>query len=309
MRAQWIGIMLGLILTVACASAKAQPLDDLERDDSLALSIAWRMQVANAAYCARTVAATGVQLEDTAVYEDPAAVRSAYGLSGDIYVGAIAQGGPGDAAGLAVNTTIAAIDGKPVATIPPPPARAPFDRLKRVQAMLDDAAAHDGAVALTTGDGRTVRIKAVQACHVTVTIDDGKNYAKATRDEIRLGRKHFDAADGNVDVLAGMIGHEMAHAVLDHQALLVASHGSMAVVRRTEREADRLSVWLMANAGYRPEGAIEFQRTIIAAMGGFLTFDPDHGSWRKRAQAIAAEIAVLKSAPDGDWAHRFQREP
>jgi len=106
-----------------------------------------------------------------------------------------------------------------------------------------------------------------------------------------------------------MIGHEMDHAVLDHQAQLAASHGSVAVTRRTEREADRLSVWLMANAGYRPEGAIEFQRTIIAASAGFLTVDPTHGSWRERARVIATEIAVLKSAPDADWAHRFQREP
>ena len=297
------------ILLLTGVAAAAQPVDDLERDDSLALSIGWRMQVGNAAYCARAAPATGIQLEDTAVYDDPALVRSVYGLDGDIYIGALAETGPGAAAGLTVNTTITAIDDQPLSAIPAPLRRKPFDRLNTAQAMLDDAAARDGAVVLTASDGRKIRVAAVRACHVSIKVDDARNYAKAVRDEIRLGRKHFDEANGNVDLLAGMIGHEMAHAVLDHQALLAASHGSTAITRRTEREADRLSVWLLTNGGYRPEAAIEFQKEIIARHDGFLIIDPTHGNWRERARIIADEIAELKSAPDADWQHRFKREP
>jgi len=296
------------ILILAANAAIAQPVDTLERDDNLALSIAWRLQVANAAYCARAVPMTGIQLEDTAVYDDPAAVRRIYGLSGDIYVGALAENGPGATAGLAVNTTVIAIDGHPLSAIPAPTDRAPFDRLAQAQALLDDAAERQSTVTLTRSDGRIVSVAPVRACHVLVRIDDGKNYAKAVRDEIRLGRRFFDKANGNTDVLAGMISHEMAHAVLDHQALLARSHKSTSVTRRTEHEADRLSVWLLANAGFRPEAAIDFQRSIIAPTNTFLTVDPTHGGWRERVRTIEREIIVLKSAPGADWAHRFQRE-
>lgn len=45
------------LLLLACSSGvMAQPsdnpaVDDLERDDSLALSVAWRLQVGNARFC------------------------------------------------------------------------------------------------------------------------------------------------------------------------------------------------------------------------------------------------------------------
>lgn len=286
--------------------AHAQPVDDLQRADSLAQSIAWRLTTANAAFCVHAAPATGIVLEDAAVYADPALARSTYRLSGDIYVGALA--GPGADSGLAVNTALAAINAQPLAALPAPSRQDPFSRLRRAQTMLDDAAARDGMVNLTSVEGRTVRIAAVPACRVAVRIDDGKAYANATRDEIRLGRRQFDRAQGDAAVIAAMIAHELAHAVLDHQSAVEASHGATAVIRRTEREADRLSVWLMANAGYPPEAAVRFQQTIIAHFAGPLAIDPTHGPWRERARVIAEEIATMRAAPDLDWAHRFRRE-
>lgn len=300
--------MKALILALALwsSAAAAQPVDDLERDDNLALSIAWRLQAANAPFCPRVAPATGIQLQDTTLFNDPAAARVLYGLSGDIFIGALADDGPGARAGLAVNTTVTAIADQ---RIPAPASRDPFDRIHRLQALLDDTAAQIGAVRIALADGRTLRIAARPVCHVSVTVDDGKHYARATRDAIHLGRPFLDAAHGQTDVIAALIAHEMAHAVLDHQAMLAASQGSTTVTRRTEREADRLSVWLLANAGYPPEAAITLQRTVIARLSGFLAVDLTHDTWRTRARTIAAEIAVLKSAPDADWPHRFQREP
>jgi beta-barrel assembly-enhancing protease len=294
---------LGCLLLATPATA--QPVDDLERDDSLALSVAWQLEAGNARYCPHAPPATGIQLEDTAVYSDPALARRTYGLTGDISIGALAETGP--AAGLAVNQTVTAIDGQPLA-LPAPPASDPFARLRRAQALLDDTAAHDGTVTLTLGDSRTVSVTAVPACRVAVHIDDEKNYANATRDEIHLGRRHFDLAQGDRAVIAALIAHELAHAVLDHESLLEAHHSAPALVRTTEREADRLSVWLLANAGYPPEAALTFQRTVIAHVTGPLSIDPLHGSWRERSRIIAAEIATLKAAPDADWPRRFVRE-
>ena len=198
---------------------------------------------------------TGIQLEDTAVYGDPALARRTYGLSGDIYIGALAANAPGANAGLLVNTTIIAIDGQALSALPAPARSDPFTRWHLAQAMLDDAAARDGAVDLTPSepgaDHRVIHITAVPACRVTVKVDDRQNYASATRDEIRLGRHYLDAAHGD----PALIAQEMAHTVLDRQSRIEASHKSFAVVRRTEYEADRLSVWLLANAGYPPTAA------------------------------------------------------
>ncbi len=289
--------------------AVATPVDDLQRDDSLAQSIGWRLLTANASACPDVAAATGIQVQDTAAYDDPALARARYGLSGDIFVGALADDSPGAASGLTVNTTIIAIAGQPLTALPAPPPRTPYARLQRVQALLDDAAARDGVVALTGGGGRVYRVATVPACRVAIMVDDDRTYANATRGEIRIGRRLFDATEGNRDVIAAIIAHELAHAVLDHESQLAQAHRSLAVRRRTEREADRLSVWLLAKAGYPPAAALDFQRTLVARYGGPLAIDLTHGGWRARSRIIAAEIATLTASPDADWPLRFRREP
>jgi predicted Zn-dependent protease len=46
-----------------------------------------------------------------------------------------------------------------------------------------------------------------------------------------------------------------------------AKSGKTKVIKATEAEADRLSVWLMANAGYDPEAAISFWERYGKATG------------------------------------------
>jgi predicted Zn-dependent protease len=79
-------------------------------------------------------------------------------------------------------------------------------------------------------------------------------------------------------------------------------------VRRTEREADRLAVWLLANAGYDPEAAVQMTQ-LLRPRGLFVMAAPSHGSTSARVRDIAAEIAALRAAPDANWALRFRREP
>jgi hypothetical protein len=301
--------ILAFALLLCATGSHAQPVDDLQRDDALVLSVAWRLQVGNAQYCPHVTRQTGIQLQDTATYGDPALARQTFGLSGDIYIGALAADSPGSRTGLTVNTTVIAIDGHPLSAIPTPARSAPFARWHAVQDMLDLAAAHDGAVDLTTADNRVIHVAAVPACQITVKVDDQKSYANATRDEIRVGRRYVDAAHGDPALIAALIAHEMAHAVLDHQSQIEASHKALATVRRTEHEADRLSVWLLANAGYPPEAAIALQRGVVAKLTGPFAIDTAHGNWRERASRIEREIATMKAAPDADWPRRFQREP
>jgi predicted Zn-dependent protease len=82
----------------------------------------------------------------------------------------------------------------------------------------------------------------------------------------------------------------------------------VAAVRRTEREADRLSVWLLANAGHDPEAAPRMIRRL-GPHSLFVTASPTHGKASTRAREMLAEIADLRAAPDQDWSRRFVREP
>lgn len=303
---QYFGPALALALTLSAAlPAWAQPVDDLQQDDALVQTIGWRLSHANAAYCPRGAPGIGLLLGDVQTFSDPAGTRAYYGLSGDIAVAAVAAGSPAEAAGLAVNTVVTSVVGTPIG---PAPRQGSWDRVWALQSRLEQAAARDGEVALTLADGRAVTVKAAPSCGVRFILDDAKNNAAATRSEVRIGREALDQLGGDEAMIAAMLAHELAHAALDHETLLGPGKWPTAAVRRTEREADRLSVWILANAGYDPAAALRMIR-LIAPRGILVIATASHGKASTRAREMAAEIAVMRAAPDTNWALRFRREP
>lgn len=287
------------------APSAAQPVDDLQHDDAQVQTIGWRLSHANAGFCARAAPGIGLLLGDAQTFADPELARAAYGLSGDIAVAAVAAGSPAQAAGLAVNAVVTAVDGVPVG---PAPRKGSWDRVWALQTRLEQAAARDGKVSLTLGGGQVVTVPAAPSCGVRFILDDGKNNAGATRSQVRIGREALDQLGGDEAMIAAVLAHELAHAALDHETLLGPGKRSTHAVRRTEREADRLSVWIMANAGYPPEAALRMIR-LIQPRGLLVLPGATHGKASGRAREMAAEIEVMRAQPDTNWALRFQREP
>lgn len=287
------------------APAAAQPVDDLQQDDAQVQTIGWRLSHANAGYCGRGVPGIGLLLGDAQTFADPAAAREAYGLSGDIAVAAVAAGSPAEAAGLSANTVVTAVDGMPVG---PAPRMGSWDRVWALQTRLELAAARDGKVSLTLGDGQIVTVTAAPSCGVRFILDDARNNAGATRSQVRIGREALDQLGNDEAMIAAVLAHELAHAALDHETLLGPGKRSTHAVRRTEREADRLSVWIMANAGYPPEAALRMIR-LIQPRGLLVIPGATHGKASTRAREMAAEIEVMRAQPDTNWELRFQREP
>jgi hypothetical protein len=285
--------------------ANAQPVDDLQQDDAQVQTIGWRLSHANAPYCARGAPGIGLLLGDVQTFADPAVARTLYGLSGDIAVAAVAAGSPAEAAGLAANAVVLAVDDEPVG---PAPRKGSWDRILALQSRLEQVAARDGRVALTLAGGRVVTITAAPSCGVRFILDDARDNAGATRSQVRIGRKALDQLGGDEAMIAAVLAHELAHAALDHETLLGPGRRPTAAVRRTEREADRLSVWILANAGYPPEAALHMIR-LIYPQGLMVIPGPGHGKASTRANEMAAEIAVMRAAPDANWALRFRREP
>jgi len=296
------GAALALLLAVPVL---AQPVDDLQREDALVQTIGWRLSHANARFCPRAAPSIGLLLGDAQTYQDPAAARAVYGLSGDIAVAAVAADGPAVRAGLDTNMVITAVAGTPVG---PAPRQGSWDRVWRLQAALEQTAATTGSATLTLADGRTVTVPGAPSCAVRFLLDDGKGDAQATRAQVRVGRETLAQLGGDEAMIAALLAHELAHAALDHETWLASAPRTTARVRRTEREADRLSVWILANAGYDPQAAIRMIRQLEPPRL-FGIAEPSHGSSRARASEMTAEIDVLRAQPDADWGQRFRREP
>ncbi|KUR72156.1 hypothetical protein AQZ52_02350 [Novosphingobium fuchskuhlense] len=295
-----------LAAALACAPpSAAQPVDELQQADALVQTIGWRLSHANAAYCPRGAPGIGLLLGDVQTFADPAVAREAYGLTGDVAVAAVAAGSPADAAGLAANAVVTAIDGM---VIGPAPRRGSWARVWALQTRLEQVAARDGKVALTLDGGRLVTVAAAPTCAVRFILDDGKDNAGATRSQVRIGREALARLGGDEAMIAAVLAHELAHAALDHETLLGPGARTTAAVRRTEREADRLSVWIMANAGYDPAAALRMIH-LIGPRGLLVIPGASHGRASTREREMADEITVMRAQPDIDWAHRFRREP
>ena len=207
-------------------------------------------------------------------------------------------------AGLETNRVITAVAGTPVGLAP---RQGSWDRVWRLQAALEQTAATTGSAALTLADGRILTVPGAPSCAVRFLLDDGQGDAQATRTQIRVGRETLARLGGDEPMIAALLAHELAHAALDHETWLASAPRTTQRVRRTEREADRLSVWILANAGYDPQAAVR----MIGQLEPRRLFgiaEPSHGSARARAGEMATESAVLRAQPDADWATRFRRE-
>lgn len=303
-----------LALPAAAASARGDPaLTELQARDRQLFAAGWRLASANAPFCDRAAPALGLSVLDAGGFGDPAAVRLQLGLSGDLAIGAVAPGSPAAAAGIAAADTLVAIDGAALAERFPR-VKPAWKRLIDVTAALDAAAAA-GPVTLSLARAReaprTVTLRGAAACPSRFEVLDSGGRAAAEGTRVIFGRSFPGFAYPEPEFTAA-VAHEFAHNLLRHRAALDAKGRSLGNVRLTEREADRLMPWLLANAGYEPEAATRFMERWGPRHGGGLFRNRNHEGWDERTQAIRIEVAKVKTlmAREGkaDWARHFTRE-
>lgn len=319
-----LGITLAAPVQATSASDTAQEpyaaaLARLQQYDRQLQSTGWRLAAGNAPFCADARPAIGLLLQDMMAYADPDNVRAAIGIDGDVAVQALAEGGPAALAGLMPNDEVLAINGQTMAQYPVSGAR-DYRRLEALHDRLDEALAKSGRVTLRIRTGatpaRNVTIHGVPACPSRFEILTGKGGAQADGTRVVIGHrfgKSGRAADGlSDDEYAAVVAHELAHNLLGHRAHLDEVGRGWGRVRRTEREADRLSVWLLANAGYPPESGPR----LMGGWGrkrdiGFLKI-PTHEGWSTRVTNMQEEITrlheALRQRGVADWSRDFVRE-
>lgn len=310
---RWLAA-LGAALLVPCAAqandaaALQKSLRELQAYDATVQSIGFRLASANAPFCADRQSSVGLLLADTRNFSEPDRIRQALGIKGDFAVEAVATGSPAAAAGLATGAEVVSIDGEPLAALPAARAN-DSKRVNRIHDLVDAGLARDGKVRVALASGKEVALNGVPACRSRFELVQGGNggqsdglFAQVSLAALRKGNRD--------DERAWVIAHELAHNVLRHRARLGAIGRTIANVRETEREADRLSVWLMANAGYDPKAALVFVHNWGAkGLAGHLV-TPDHDRTETRIKAMRAEIEVIAATPANaaglrDWRFRF----
>lgn len=308
-------LLAGLALLLAApAPAQAQggdvgaALKTLMAEDARLQSIGWGLAQANAPFCADAPPGIGLMLLDAANFRDPPAIRAALGLSGDIAVGAVAANSPAGRAGLRAGEAVLAIDGEPMDALA---SAAPGDplRLAGLHQRIEQALAARGAITLTLAD-RAITLIGEAACASRFELALSGRRAVAEGSRVVIGRDALNANPQDAEA-AVIVAHELAHNVLRHRVRLEAGGRLTAEVRRTEREADRLAVWLMANAGHDPHAALRLAEGWLRAGDKGLFRAPTHDGWQARRDLMAREAEAVAQAraarPQGplDWRSRF----
>ena len=308
-----------LLAATPALAAPAQPridlraaIEALQTLDARVQSAAWRLIRGNAPYCRTVAPRIGLTVFDAAGFADPAAVRAALGLPGDIAVEAVATDSPAARAGLHSGQPLRAVAGQAVESLP---AAGPNDyaRLVALHDRIDATLADVGKVVVTDAAGAEIAISGEPVCVSRFELLSSGSKAVADGKRVVIGRKLVEALPPDPlrgdELLAAALAHELAHNLLGHRARLAASGRSWGKVKATEREADRLAPWLLANAGYDPQGAVRFFSRWGPKFDRGLFATPDHDGWKTRVRTVAAEISKLEVARGSggkvDWRGRI----
>ena len=317
MRKRWIVAVAGLLLAAPLA---AQPIDyEAERAaiarfqdaDQRLQDVGWQLARGNAGFCPKVVPSIGLQLQDMASYGDPDIARKALGLAGDFAVETAARGSPAAASGaLTRNREIVALE-RFDPNQWPAGAKMDWQRLVLAHDHIEAMLIEHGGIAVGFADGSTVRLQPAEVCATRFELMGEGTKAVADGSRVVIGI-NFPAFAYDEPVFAALVAHELAHNVLEHDAWLDRNGRSRKHVRRTEREADRLIPWLLANAGYNPAAGVTFMRQWGSKHDAGLLLLRKHDGWDERAEFIAAELPIISElmarGRRADWTAHFRRE-
>jgi beta-barrel assembly-enhancing protease len=276
-------------------------------------TVGFRLSVANVELCPRTGPITGLLVHAESQYADylRAAAREDWRLKGDLPgVAAVAPASPAARAGLRVGDLLLSADGQPFLQ-GGPVGDAGFDGLSGNLARLRDALEDGSAELVVERDGQrfTLRLGSVTGCAYPFQLDPSADfYAKGDGERVFISSA-LAALSPLDDDLAVVLGHELAHNILEHRAYFdevgVARDvlGNWGVAPwelvRAEREADRVGLFLSARAGYDPARAGPYWRMLSARLPHVRMVQWGHPSAGERIQSlegVAEEIAVLRDA-------------
>jgi beta-barrel assembly-enhancing protease len=294
-------LLLLILSSASAASGDVSAYRALVEQDLRLATIGYRLAAANAAYCTRKARNPGMVLHDVAQYPDRKVAAVAFAFPGSIAVGGVVEKGPADQAGLRSGDGLRTIGSIRIEYPETAPQSPTYERLGKVKTILAGALERKASVEIGVVRGMTSVMATVAPpliCASDFWVDTRDNLdAGADGDRVRMttGLMAFASDD---DELAAAVAHELAHNILGHrQRLAGIRRGKTKAIYETEIEADRLSVWLMANAGYDTAAAMRFAERYGRKTGLGIFSAATHPRWQKRVEILQAEIALMAQTP------------
>lgn len=304
---------LAAALALACVSAsvQAQPseetLEGLRQLDATINDVGYRLARGSADLCDPQVPLAGLVPHDLAQYDRASrgAAARAFGLDEQPALLAVARHSAAAKAGILPDDILLSIDGQPFAS-GRPEGGASFEGTEQALGLIEQAFA-DGQARIELGrEGRmlAVEVAAERGCtsrFQLVPSDRMRARADGLYVQVTSALALFAADEAE---LAALLAHELAHNILRHRerldragirrGLLQHFGRNALLIRETEIEADRLSVYILDRAGYPPETVAQLWERLGPRSAGILGTAPTHPDWRKRIESLRAEAETLQ---------------
>jgi len=276
-------------------------------DEDLRLAaIGYRLASANAPYCKRKERNPGWVIHDVAQYPDLAPAKAAFGFDQPIHIAAVIKDGPADRANIKAGDGFVGLGGATLYWPAMPVGETGYERIASFKQLFTERSSGKPELAVQfSRDGAdfTTILLAPLICASDFQIDtsDGVDAgANGTIVRVTYGMMAFVEDDAE---LAALVAHELSHNILSHRERLNAQGvdrglgrlfgKSKKAILATEIEADRLSVWLMANAGYDPEAALRFWERYGRKYGLGIFSEGTHLRWKNRVKLMQSEIDLI----------------
>jgi beta-barrel assembly-enhancing protease len=278
--------------------------------DARLASAGYRLALANAEYCPLKERSPGWVIHDIAQYPDADTAEAAFGFETPIQVAAVVQGSAAQRAGIMADDGFASIDDATLYWPAMPVGKTGYERIASFKKLLTERAANSPVLPVKLSrQGREVdlNLEIPLLCASDFQIDPSAKMdagADGKMVSVTSALAEYAAEEGE---LAAIVAHELAHNILQHRSRLDAAKISRGFGRQfgksrkailtTEIEADRLSIWLLANAGYDPSATLSFWQRYRRKHGGGFLSDGTHLSWKKRIAIMRTEADQILAAP------------
>jgi membrane-associated protease RseP (regulator of RpoE activity) len=303
------------LIEVAPAAAQAAEASGslLRAADHRIGEIAYRLALGGTRFCPAPHPVTGLLFHHLDEYEAAgrAAMIDRHGLDRGLGILSVIGGSPAAVAGLRAGDVIVAVNGEPIRQdASRAPARATPRRavLEAAEMQIEEALGQGPAdiTILRNGETLPIRLGSTPGCPVRVRLARStQTNAFANGRYVTLTTSGVDFANSDAEV-AVMIGHELAHNILNHpdrldeqgvprEGLLRGFGANADKVRATEEEADRLGISLVWAAGFDASAAIPFWRRYYERFDGPQLFRT-HPTLAARERIITETLAALDAS-------------
>jgi len=279
-------------------------------------AVAYRIALAGRPLCSQPHPLTGLLFHHLAEYEpaDRATMIQRHGLDRGPGILTVLGDSPAARAGLVAGDVLLTVNGRafasPAAIAADPKKDARRKRMEASEVQLEDQLRAGPARLRLLRAGREVdaTLDSLSGCLGRVRLArSSQTNAFANGRTVVMTTAMLDFLRGD-DELAVVLGHEMSHNILRHPALLdeqgVPKGGIMRAlgknakrVWRTEEEADRFGIRLMAAAGYDVQAVIPFWRRYLGKYDALPQLFRTHPSLGARERITREAIAALAGPP------------